>query len=170
MITHIWDTPQSVGLLWTRDRLVAETSTWQHSQETDIHAPGGIRTHNPSKRAAEDPRLRPHGHWYRPYVSDIRYKLNIMTNFTKPKNNKIVLSFVYLWINWNAHVSVRYGHVVGRDSVVGIQSRYGPGIESRWGRNFPHPSRLAHPASCAMGTASPGAKTAGTWRSTPTSI
>jgi hypothetical protein len=29
---------------------------------TNIHAPGGIRTHNPSKRAAEDPRLRPHGH------------------------------------------------------------------------------------------------------------
>jgi len=24
----------------------------QHSQETGIHAPGGIRNHNPSKRAA----------------------------------------------------------------------------------------------------------------------
>jgi hypothetical protein len=32
---------------------------------TNIHAPGGIRTHDPSKRAAEDPRLRPHGHWDR---------------------------------------------------------------------------------------------------------
>jgi len=29
---------------------------------TDIHAPGGIRTHNPSKRAAADSRLRPSGH------------------------------------------------------------------------------------------------------------
>ena len=29
----------------------------QHSQETDIHAPGGIRTRNPRKRAAADPRL-----------------------------------------------------------------------------------------------------------------
>jgi hypothetical protein len=29
----------------------------QHSQVTDIHAPGGIRTHNPSKRAAAEPRL-----------------------------------------------------------------------------------------------------------------
>jgi hypothetical protein len=28
--------------------------------------PGGIRTHDPSKRAAEHPRLRPHGHWDRP--------------------------------------------------------------------------------------------------------
>jgi hypothetical protein len=24
---------------------------------------GGIRTHDPSKRAAADPRLRPRGHW-----------------------------------------------------------------------------------------------------------
>jgi hypothetical protein len=35
----------------------------QHSQETNIHAPGGIRTHNLSKRAVADPRLRPRGHW-----------------------------------------------------------------------------------------------------------
>jgi hypothetical protein len=26
----------------------------QHSQETDIHAPGGIQTRNPSKRATAD--------------------------------------------------------------------------------------------------------------------
>jgi hypothetical protein len=35
----------------------------QHSQETDIHALGEIRTHNPSKRAAVDPHLRLRGHW-----------------------------------------------------------------------------------------------------------
>jgi hypothetical protein len=35
----------------------------QHSQETDIHDSGGIRTHNPSKRKAADPRHRPRGHW-----------------------------------------------------------------------------------------------------------
>ena len=36
--------------------------------------------------------------------------------------------------------------VVGRDSSVGIATRYGldgPGIESRWGRDFLHPSRPA---------------------------
>jgi hypothetical protein len=33
----------------------------QHSQETDIHALGGIRTHKTSKRAAAD--RRPNGHW-----------------------------------------------------------------------------------------------------------
>ena len=39
-----------------------------------------------------------------------------------------------------------YCHFVGWDSLVGIATRYGldgPGIESRWGRDFPHPSRLA---------------------------
>ena len=28
------DTPNSVGTLWTSDQLVAETSTWQHTQNT----------------------------------------------------------------------------------------------------------------------------------------
>jgi hypothetical protein len=37
----------------------------QHSQETDIFAPGGIRTHNPNKQTAVHPRLRPQGHWDR---------------------------------------------------------------------------------------------------------
>ena len=34
----------------------------QQSQEKDIHNPGGIRTHNASKRAAAEPRLRQRGH------------------------------------------------------------------------------------------------------------
>jgi hypothetical protein len=36
--------------------------------------------------------------------------------------------------------------LVGRDSAVGVATRYvldGPGIKSRWGRDFPHPSRPA---------------------------
>ena len=58
--------PQSVGLLWMSDQLVAETSTWQHTNlTTNIHAPGGIWTHNLSRRAAADLRLRPRGHWHR---------------------------------------------------------------------------------------------------------
>ena len=40
----------------------------QHSQQTDIHAPGGIRTHNLSRRAVADLRLRPRGHWDRQLV------------------------------------------------------------------------------------------------------
>ena len=37
----------------------------QHSQQTDIHAPGGIRTHILSRRSGADLRLRPRGHWDR---------------------------------------------------------------------------------------------------------
>ena len=36
-----------------------------HNTQTDIHASGGIRTSNPSKRSAADPRLGPCGHWDR---------------------------------------------------------------------------------------------------------
>jgi hypothetical protein len=63
-ITHN-DAPQSVGLLWTGDQSVAETSNWQHTTKTDIQAPGGIGTHNLSRQAAVDLRLRPRGHWDR---------------------------------------------------------------------------------------------------------
>jgi hypothetical protein len=68
VITHN-DAPQSVGLPWTSDQLVAETSTLQHTTHTtNIHAPGGIRTHDHSRRAAVDLRLRPCDHWDRQYV------------------------------------------------------------------------------------------------------
>ena len=39
----------------------------QHSQQTNLHAPGGIRTHDRSRRAAVDLRLRPCGYWDRPF-------------------------------------------------------------------------------------------------------
>ena len=39
--------------------------TTQHSQQTDTHVPGGIRTHDLSRRAAADLRLRPCGQWDR---------------------------------------------------------------------------------------------------------
>jgi len=43
-------------------------------------------------------------------------------------------------------IYVRNRRGVGRDGAVGIATGYGldgPGIESRWGRDFPHMSRLA---------------------------
>ena len=59
------DTSHSVRLLWTSNHpskrpLLGNT---QQSQETVIHASGGIRTDNPSKRAAADTCLR-RGHWH----------------------------------------------------------------------------------------------------------
>jgi hypothetical protein len=59
-------------------------------------------------------------------------------------------------------------HIVGRDSSVGIATRYGldgPGIESRWGARFSATVQTgpeAHPASYTMGTGSfPGVKRPG---------
>ena len=58
------DTPQSVGLLWTSDQPVAETSNTQHSQQTSMpHC--GIRTHNLSTRAAAGLCLRTRDRWDR---------------------------------------------------------------------------------------------------------
>jgi hypothetical protein len=48
----------SVGI-WTTDQPVAErplTDDTQHSQQTDIHAPGMIRTSNPSNRGPQTER------------------------------------------------------------------------------------------------------------------
>jgi len=53
-----------------------------------------------------------------------------------------------------------YSHSSGPDSLVSVATGYGldgPGIESRWGRDFPQLSRSAlgaHPASCTMSTRS----------------
>jgi len=44
----------------------------QQSQQTNIHASSGIRTHNLSRRLSADLRLRPRGHWDRlPSVNNI---------------------------------------------------------------------------------------------------
>ena len=46
--------------------------TTHNTHNTNIHALGGIRTHDLSSRAAEDLRLRPHGHWDRPEDNNIQ--------------------------------------------------------------------------------------------------
>jgi maltooligosyltrehalose synthase len=52
---HSLDTPHTVGLLWTIDPPVADTSTWQDTTLTrDIHAYAGFLTQNTSKREAVD--------------------------------------------------------------------------------------------------------------------
>ena len=59
---------------------------------------------------------------------------------------------------------------MGGDSSVGVATRYGvdgPGIEFRWGRNFPHSSRPAlgptqPPIQWVSGLL--GGKAAGAWR------
>jgi hypothetical protein len=72
--------------------------------------------------------------------------------------------------------STSFGSVLGGcDSSVGTATRYGlggPGIEFRWGRDFPAPVQTGpgpHPSSCTMGTGSfPGEKRPGRGASRPT--
>ena len=51
----------------------------QLSQQTDIHAPGGIRTHNLSRRTAVDLHLRLRGHWDRLYFLLQWWILHVLT-------------------------------------------------------------------------------------------
>ena len=77
----------------------------QHSQETDIHAPGGIRIHNPSKRAAADPRLRPRGHWDRPHSLDLA--------------KTIVIDAAILWYKGATHFFLIHRRLVWRSDSEG---------------------------------------------------
>jgi hypothetical protein len=63
--SHTLDTLLSVGLLWmsispTKGPLPDKI---QHTQQTNIHAPGGIRNHYRSRQAVVDLRFRSRGHW-----------------------------------------------------------------------------------------------------------
>jgi hypothetical protein len=53
----------------------------QHSQQTNIHAPGVIRTNDLSRRAVVDLRLKPHGHWDRQRVLFKLYFFIYIFNF-----------------------------------------------------------------------------------------
>ena len=93
------DTPHSIGLLWTSNYPDAETSTRQHTTLTnDRHScptPGLIRNHNPNKRTAADPRLRPSCHWE-------RQSSNYRIIFQKAIIMKILLNYL---ISYNVPIS-----------------------------------------------------------------
>jgi len=57
------DTQHCVGLLWTSDRFVAETSTWKHNTHRRHSCSFGIRTHNSNNPAAVDAHVRMSGRW-----------------------------------------------------------------------------------------------------------
>ena len=69
---------------WSVRRRDLCLTTHSNHEETDIHS-RGIRTRNPSKRAAADPRLRPRGHWDRKFT------------FLHTNNSK---SRLFRWVGW----------------------------------------------------------------------
>ena len=96
----ITDTPHSIGLLWTSDQPDAQTSTRQQTTlTTDIHAPGGIRTHNPNKQAAADPHLRQRGH----------------------RERRISIIFVLFHVNFRDSMSLRNGSTGSLRRVAGCK-------------------------------------------------
>ena len=72
----------------------------QHSTQTDIHVPGGIRTHNPSKRAAVDPRLRPRGHWDWHRAVNKRDKYVCVKRWSGFFWHRIGTSGDFFWLGW----------------------------------------------------------------------
>ena len=106
----------------------------QHSQQTKSMPRVGFEpTHDLSRRAAVDLRLRPRGYW------DLHTDISSTRNF-----NCIIYGPV---------------SVIGVATFDGL---HGSGIESRWVARFSAPVQTgpeAHPASCKMGTVSfPGVK------------
>jgi hypothetical protein len=67
-----------------------------NTQQTNIHAPGGIWNHDRSRRAAVDLRLRPRGHWDRPRNKWVICSRNIIRIYIHINNFVINLK---LWVN-----------------------------------------------------------------------
>jgi len=76
----------------------------QYLQKTDIHALGGIRTHNPSKRAAADPRLRPRGLWDRHWLQFTTTKYKLHGKQSIRERNSSVTTPNVLRLLWNPTV------------------------------------------------------------------
>ena len=123
--SHTTDAPQAVRLLWTSDQLVAQTSTWQHTTlTTNIHAPGGIRTHNRSRRAAADLRLRLRATGIgggsvntNKYVWRVSYKFNYTLGVIREvKMNALYRSNIRLSVSLSVHDLVSVTKPFGRFS------------------------------------------------------
>ena len=87
--THTWQ-DSSGRVIRSSQRPLPDNT--QHSQQTNIHAAGGIWTRNPSKRAAADPRLGPHGHW------DRRGKIQSLRNLRVFLKIQVLLVTPFHWV------------------------------------------------------------------------
>ena len=79
-----------------------ELDNTTHSQQTDIHASGGFRTRNPSKRSAVDFVLRTHSHMDRllMYLNVEKYLNWISYNCTRPSDSFYFILFAWWTVFW----------------------------------------------------------------------
>ena len=105
----------------------------QQSQQTHIHAPGGIGTHNLSRRAAADLRLRPCGQWDWQHIwlvlsilittGTVRFR----DKYTRRKMFVVVLSarfVVVLHTKFVVVLSTKYIVVLSTKFVVVLSTKY----------------------------------------------
>jgi len=95
----------------------------QHSQLTNIHASDGIRTHDLSRWAAAELRLRPRGHldrhlfqcmrliWIKCFFEDPQRKISTTRIFSSRRNTIPLLT--YYW-KWNKSIGL---HAISTDYV-----------------------------------------------------
>ena len=76
-------------------------TTHNTQQQTDIHAAGGIRTHNLSMRAAADPRLRPLGHWDWPGIKLLAIILKYLVQHHARAANGCACPGVEVTVRWS---------------------------------------------------------------------
>ena len=83
-------TPLNEWSVRRRDLYLTTHNT--HNRQISM-PPGGIRTHDLSRRAAKDLRLRPRGHWDRPFYACYRYVFVAI----KIDSEIWISNFGYLW-------------------------------------------------------------------------
>ena len=86
----------------------------QHSQQTNVHAAGGIRTHNLSRRAAVDLRLRPRSYWGRLWDLYKTHKYLLLADKVTTRIYKVKLVWSKLENNWHGDREEKNSHPPGQ--------------------------------------------------------
>jgi hypothetical protein len=125
---------------WTCNQLVKETFTWQHT--TNILVPGRFRNHGRSRRAGVDLRVRPHGHWDRPYFARFVWNwtkiatiwVRIIYNFTYCIASDKHFLWSIFWTNTQSMVIIFF-FCAKHQSTAGTSLILQPGMVSERQRN-----------------------------------
>jgi len=99
----------SVGLFWTRDQPVAETSTWQHTTFQETHSSSPHRNSNPQSQPASGRRPTPHTARPLYQLSFLPWKVKQLYNNTHLSYSLRKQSDVLRWVvrhsSWDCSIS-----------------------------------------------------------------